>query len=65
MNYKYITVTFFKWTINTGNYSSLSNQKGANLSLECTKIILAAWLRPNPDPLAAMGYIYLLRRVGG
>jgi len=54
----------FKWTINTGNYSSLSNQKGANLCRECTEIIVAAELRPNPDPLAAMGYIYLFTEGG-
>jgi len=45
--YKYITETFFKWTINTGNHSSLSNQKAANLCLKCTKIRLAAGLCPD------------------
>jgi len=39
--------TFFQWTMNTGNYSSLSNQKGANLCLKCTKIRLAAGLCPD------------------
>ena len=50
MNYKYrpSTETFFQWTINTGNYSSLSNQNGANLCLKCRKIRLAAGLRPDP-----------------
>jgi len=33
---------------NTENYSSLSNQKDANLCLKCTKIRLAAGLRPDP-----------------
>jgi len=37
MNYKYITETLFQWTVNTGNYSSLSNQNGTNLCLKCTK----------------------------
>ena len=27
MNYKYVTETFFQWTINAGNYSSPSNEK--------------------------------------
>jgi len=40
MNYKiYITETFFSWTINTGNYSSLSNQ--------CTKLRLACLTVPS------------------
>jgi len=33
---------------NAGNYSSLSNAKGANLCQKCTKIRLATGLRPNP-----------------
>jgi len=63
-NHKYITETFFLWTINTGNYSSLSNQKDADLCLKCNKICLAAEFRPDllgslhnvlPKHLAAMG----------
>ena len=62
MNYKYITETFFYWTINTGNCSSLNNQKGANLCLKRTKIRLAAGFCPDPlgklmrspDPLTSM-----------
>jgi len=42
LNYKYITETFFQWTVMTGNYSSLCNRKGANVCLKCTKIRLAA-----------------------
>jgi len=30
VNYKCITETLFQWTINTGTYSSLIYQKGAN-----------------------------------
>jgi len=33
--------------MDTGNYSSLTNQKGANLCLKCTKIRLATRLRPD------------------
>jgi len=36
MNYKCITENFFEWTIITGNYSSLSSHKGANLCLFLT-----------------------------
>jgi len=61
MNYKYITETFFQWTINTGNYSTLSNQNGANLRPKRTKLRLAAWLRlgplGDPDPLAAIVHV--------
>jgi len=42
MNYKQITETFFYWTINTENYSSLSDQNGAYLCLKCIKVRLAA-----------------------
>ena len=64
MDYKYITETFFQWTVNTGNYSSLNNPKGANLCLKCTKkYVLAAgsarsrwaYAFPHYTPLAAMG----------
>jgi len=34
--------------IDTGNYSSLSNQKDENLRLKCIKIRLAVGLHPNP-----------------
>jgi len=40
--------TLFSWTIKTGNYSSLNNQKGANLCLKCTKMRLAAGFCPDP-----------------
>jgi len=57
MNYKYITEHFFQWTIHTGNYSPLSNQKGANLCVKCTEIRLVA--KPGPaEPLED----YALRR---
>ena len=36
--------TFFCWTTNAGNYSSLCSQKCANLCLKCTEIGLAARL---------------------
>ena len=60
MHYTYITETFYR-TTNTGNWSSLSNQKGAKSCPKCTKIQLAAGLGPAsqaelmrfPDPLAA------------
>jgi len=58
MNYKYITETFFEWTIYTGNYSSFGNQKGAVIRTKCTRKRLAAcWgsLCAHPDCLAAMG----------
>jgi len=46
VNYKYITHrNLFQWTIITGNHSSLSTQKAANLCLKCTEIRLAAGLR--------------------
>ena len=72
VNYKYVTVAFFERTINTGNYSSLSNQKGANLCLKCTKIRLAAELRPDPlgelmrspGPQATIGSLLLRGREG-
>jgi len=48
VNFKYITETFFKWTIHTGNYSSLSNQKVAYSCLKYTKKRLAAELCPDP-----------------
>ena len=48
LNYKSLTETLIHWTMNTGNYSSLSNQKGANLCIKCTKICLATELRPVP-----------------
>ena len=40
--------TLFSWTIKTGNYSSVNNQKGANLCLKCTKMRLAAGFCPDP-----------------
>ena len=43
----YVTETLTD-RINTGNYSSLSNQNGANLCLKCTRIRLAARLRMDP-----------------
>jgi len=47
-NYRSIMETFFQWTVNTGNCLPLSNQKVADLCLKCTKIRLAAGLRPDP-----------------
>ena len=47
-NYKYITETFFEWTINTGNYSSLSNQKDASLCLKCSKNTSGGRAPPGP-----------------
>jgi len=73
MNYKYITKTFFQWTINTGKYSSLSNQKGVNLCLNAPKYVLrpgsaqTCWgsLCSSPDPLAAMGAYFQVRGTQG
>ena len=48
VNYKYITETFFEWTINTGNYSSLSNQKDASLCLKCSKNTSGGRAPPGP-----------------
>jgi len=48
MNYKYITETFFEWTKNTGNYSSLSNQKDASLCLKCSKNTSGGRAPPGP-----------------
>lgn len=57
MNHEYITKTFFSRTMNTDDYSSVSNQKGANSCLKCAKLRLEAWLRPNrlPRPLSRNG----------
>ena len=51
--------------MNTGNYSSLNNQKGANLCLKCAEIRLAAGLCAPPDPLAAVGDLLLRGRREG
>jgi len=48
MSYKHITETFFYRTINAANYSSLSNQNGANFCLKRPKIRLTAGLRLDP-----------------
>ena len=64
-NCKYITETFFQWTINRGNYSLLFSNQKENLCLKCTEVRLAAartrWgsLRALPDPVAAMGTLLL------
>jgi len=58
-----ITETFFLWTINTGNYSTLGNQKGANLWLKIYQNTFGGRAPPgpaggganaSPDSLAAM-----------
>jgi len=57
MYYKYITETFLSWTIITENYSSLSNQKGANLCLQNTfggRPGPAGGAYALPNPLLAM-----------
>ena len=44
-NYKYITETFFQWTINRGNYSLLFSNQKENLCLKCTEIYRLAAAR--------------------
>jgi len=43
-----ITETFFLWTINTGNYSTLGNQKGANLCLKIYQNTFGGRAPPGP-----------------